>query len=163
MEEFTLKPVKSGNQVIGWLGLHRNQHRSDPFATVFPERQPKFFCLAVLRAEIEALQDGIGKLVDDLHLLSLADSRGPPLDLDIEGSATAEMPGDPDRLKQVFSNVLDNTLRHADVPGKLRISARSTGTGTHRHGLRHRIQADFHRHLSLPRSLQTPSRYPSSH
>ena len=39
------------------------------------------------------------------------------------------MQGDPDRLKQVFSNILDNTLRHADVPGKLRISTRSTGQG----------------------------------
>lgn len=263
MEEFTLKHVKSGSQIIGWLGLHRFQHRSDPFAAVFLERQSKFFYLAgvtaliltalvtlmlsrqilspvkaltegtqalssrqfgkrisvrakdelgqlaeafnsmsgtleryetmqqqwisdishelrtplaVLRAEIEALQDGIrkadaeslsslhaevvriGKLVDDLHLLSLADSqdlvfkklkldpigvlretvalfqnpldeRGLDLELDIEGSATAEMQGDPDRLKQVFSNILDNTLRHADVPGKLRVSTRSTGQG----------------------------------
>jgi len=263
MEEFTLKPVKSGSQIIGWLGLHRMQHRSDPFAAVFLERQSKFFYLAgvtalilaglvtvmlsrqilspvkalaegtqalssrqfdkrisvrskdelgqlaeafnsmsgileryetmqqqwisdishelrtplaVLRAEIEALQDGIrkadaeslsslhteviriGKLVDDLHLLSLADSqdlalkkskldpirvlsetvalfqnrmdeRGLHLDLDIEESTTAEMQGDPDRLKQVFSNILDNTLRHADVPGKLRIRSHSTGQG----------------------------------
>jgi len=130
--------------------------------------------LSVLRGEIEALQDGtreantqsmsslhaevirLGRLVEDLHLLSLADSqdlvprkkrldpievlretvglfqsrvkeRGLHLDVDMEGEPHARIEGNPDRLKQVFSNILENTLRYADTPGTLKISTRSTG------------------------------------
>ncbi len=262
VEAFTLKPIKSGNHIIGWLGLHRiPKEMSDAPAAAFLKRQSTFFLLitaaalilmailtlilsrqilgpvkaltegtqalisrrfhqripvrsqdelgrlaegfntmaqtleqyeamrqqwiidishelrtplSVLRGEIEALQDGvrkadakslsslhaeavrIGKLVDDLHLLSLADSqdlvfkeskldpvrvlretvgvfqnrveeRGLRLDLDIEGRISAEIEGNQDRLNQVFANILENTLRYADAPGKLRISARSAG------------------------------------
>jgi two-component system sensor histidine kinase BaeS len=130
--------------------------------------------LAVLRGEIEALQDGvrkaepetlsslhaeavrIGKLVEDLHLLSLADSeallsgngeldpaevlrdtvrlfqdrmaeRGLALDLNILEKPGARIEGNADRLKQVFSNLLENTLRYANTPGTLHISAFSEG------------------------------------
>ena len=98
----------------------------------------------------------IGKLVDDLHLLSLEDSRdlvfkktkldpigvlhetvglfenrvkerGMHFDLDMERKGTAKIEGNTDRLKQVFSNILENTLRYADAPGTLRISVRSIG------------------------------------
>jgi len=130
--------------------------------------------LTALRGKVEALQDGIwtpddeslaslhaetvriGKLVEDLHLLSLADSeglmlhrsnldpihvlretvalfqerldaRGLRLGLDVGGGTGTRMQGDPDRLRQVFSNILDNALRHADAPGTLHIRARSRG------------------------------------
>lgn len=124
--------------------------------------------LAILRGEIEAMQDGIRKmdgetldslhaevlrinrLVDDLHLLSLADSRN----LDIRKDSinpmrilqrTAErfrsrfssqniaicfdpqtcedmiLIGDEERLEHVFCNLLENTLRYTDSPGELHI------------------------------------------
>jgi two-component system sensor histidine kinase BaeS len=129
--------------------------------------------LAVLRGEIEALEDGIrqvnaetiaslhngvirlGKLVDDLHLLSLSDSgslllkktkidpigllgetlkvfhqlleeRSLRMELDIEEECGATMEADGDRLKQVFSNILENTLRYAEMPGTVRISGHCT-------------------------------------
>ena len=125
--------------------------------------------LAILRGEIEAMQDGIremsperlgslldetnriGKLVDDLHLLFEADSeslvreRRPinPLeilgdvitrfhtrlaqaDIQVEANSIAGqevvISGDQDRLRQLFSNIIENTIRYTDSPGILRIN-----------------------------------------
>jgi two-component system, OmpR family, sensor histidine kinase BaeS len=124
--------------------------------------------IAILRGEIEAIQDGVhemtrenmeslhseimllGKLVNDLHELSMADTgslsaKQEPVDVikvlqDTLGmfssSFTKELltvhydrkPGEPtivlgdkDRLVQVFSNILENTLRYTESPGELRI------------------------------------------
>jgi two-component system sensor histidine kinase BaeS len=125
--------------------------------------------LAILRGEIEAMQDGvreinverlgslhdetdrIGKLVDDLHVLFVADSenlvqqRHPvkPLailrevigafetrltqaGIQIEANSIedqgAVIIGDEDRLRQLFANLIENTIRYTDTPGVLRIS-----------------------------------------
>ena len=122
--------------------------------------------LAVLRAEIEALQDGVRplgpaslgslaqevsqltRLVEDLRLLSLSDLGAltyhtEPLDLGelIAESVRALAPalhdkgitlelrlapevvvvGDATRLAQVFANLLQNTLRYTDAPGRLQV------------------------------------------
>src|SRR5262245_24566954 len=122
--------------------------------------------LTALRAEIEAVQDGVrpltqasiasvahevhrlSRLVEDLRLLSLSDlgaltTRKEPLELDeaiadalAVGRAAMEQkplgvelrlaPGiiidaDPDRLSQVFSNLLQNTLRYTETPAFLHI------------------------------------------
>jgi two-component system sensor histidine kinase BaeS len=122
--------------------------------------------LTTLRAEIEAVQDGVRpltqasiasvgqevhrltRLVDDLRLLSLSDLgaltyRKAELDLAetiaetlAAGSATLQEAGisveqqmqpdvmveaDPDRLAQVFGNLLQNTVRYTDAPGRLRV------------------------------------------
>ena len=129
--------------------------------------------LAILRGEIEALQDGVrepgeatleslhsevvrlGKLVEDLHSLSLADSqsllprrdqvkpleilkemvadfrtrlapKGIDVKLALSDSEDIEMEGDADRLAQLFSNLLENTVRYTDSPGSLNIYARHT-------------------------------------
>jgi two-component system, OmpR family, sensor histidine kinase BaeS len=123
--------------------------------------------LSILRAEIEAMQDGVrtiteealaslhsevlhlSKIVDDLHELSSAESgmlaikRDPvnPLQVlkatlksfetrfkerdlhlqeDLE-STDITVAGDEDRLRQLFSNILENTLRYADAPGTLKV------------------------------------------
>ncbi|MGA2404602.1 MAG: ATP-binding protein [Syntrophobacteraceae bacterium] len=125
--------------------------------------------LAILRGEIEAMQDGVrtltrqrldslhmevlhlSRIVGDLHELSLIESwnskseqtavnlpeilketlecfrtrldrRGIRLDehATIEGDIL--IPADADRLQQLFSNLLENTLRYADVPGVLKVS-----------------------------------------
>jgi two-component system sensor histidine kinase BaeS len=125
--------------------------------------------LAILRGEIEAMQDGvremngdrlaslheetnrIGKLVDDLHVLFTADSEAlvrqkqPVMPLEIlqevmvafetrlsqagiqleAGSLddqTAVIMGDPDSLRQLFANLLENAIRYTDSPGVLRIN-----------------------------------------
>jgi len=127
--------------------------------------------LAVLRGEVEALQDGVrslsagtleslhseilrlSKLVDGLHQLSLADSqcllaqKDPVKPLAVlaemvglfrsrferrEISVTADISpaevllilGDADRLAQLFSNLLENTLNYTDSPGSLKIYER---------------------------------------
>lgn len=127
--------------------------------------------LAILRGEIEALQDGINqpdastfaslhqevshlqRLVSDLYDLSMSDSgalsyRKESLDIiallhetlalhstplqeqglqiDMQGlSAQAVLiQGDPQRLQQLFKNLLENSLRYTDKPGQLRISTR---------------------------------------
>ncbi len=131
--------------------------------------------LAILRGEIEAMQDGVrtvtrqgldslhlevmhlSRIVRDLHDLSLIESgsfspepaavnpldiltetlecfrtrlnqRGIRLDMNetIEGDIL--ILADADRLKQVFSNLLENTLRYAEVPGVLKISV-EVGSG----------------------------------
>ncbi|MEJ0100201.1 MAG: ATP-binding protein [Pseudomonadota bacterium] len=122
--------------------------------------------LTALRAEIEAVQDGVRpltqasiasvaqevqrltRLVEDLRLLTLSDlgaltHRKQPLDL---GEAIADalaasrgaveqkplgvelrlnpdviVDADPDRLAQVFGNLLQNTLRYTDAPAVLHI------------------------------------------
>ncbi|NLD69196.1 MAG: HAMP domain-containing protein [Limnobacter sp.] len=128
--------------------------------------------LASLRAEIEALQDGIRpldpeslaslaqevgqltRLVEDLRLLSMSDLgaldyRLEPLDLgELIGDTLqarrallaerglaleAELPpaaivsGDDARLTQVFANLLQNTLRYTDAPGRLRVALAAQG------------------------------------
>ena len=130
--------------------------------------------LAVLRAELEALQDGVrepddrsvhalhgevmrlSRLVDDLYDLSLTDVGAlsyrkedvDPLDLlqaDLDGLSseflirkiTVEwerdraprtvVHADPDRLSQLWSNLLVNALRHTDPGGTLKITASKEG------------------------------------
>ena len=127
--------------------------------------------LAVLRGEIEALQDGVrpldqeslaslsgeatrlARLVEDLHTLSLSDLgaltyRKEPVDLaevvtdsvDAQRSffeqkglrlkleaASARVLGDADRLKQVFGNLLQNSLRYTDAPGEISVRVRNGG------------------------------------
>ncbi len=124
--------------------------------------------LAVLRGEVEALQDGIrqptpdsirslhgevmrlNRLVDDLYQLSMSDLGALTYrkeDLDLaelvtdaivsfrpefarkEISLTEDIPmargvvvfGDPERLRQLFTNLLDNALKYTDEEGKLAI------------------------------------------
>jgi two-component system sensor histidine kinase BaeS len=125
--------------------------------------------LAVLRGEIEALQDGVrptslgslaqevgqlARLVEDLHLLSLSDLGAldhykEPLDLaeaiedvveaqrralderrievELRLERGARILGDAARLGQVFGNLLQNTLRYTDSPGRLAIAVRRSG------------------------------------
>ncbi|MBJ3816473.1 two-component system sensor histidine kinase BaeS [Shimwellia pseudoproteus] len=128
--------------------------------------------LAVLRGELEAIQDGVRqftpdtvaslqmevatltKLVDDLHQLSLSDegalayqkrpidiiallemaagifrerfhSRSLAINLALPDDVTVF--GDPDRLSQLFHNLLENSLRYTDKGGQLTISGQITG------------------------------------
>ncbi|WP_147198836.1 two-component system sensor histidine kinase BaeS [Pantoea sp. MBD-2R] len=123
--------------------------------------------LAILRGELEAIQDGIRKLtpesivslqgevttltklVDDVHQLSLSDegalayrrsqtdlvpllevvaanfsgryqSHGLRLDLNLPDQAP--LFGDPDRLMQLFTNLMENSLRYTDAGGALTVT-----------------------------------------
>lgn len=125
--------------------------------------------LAVLRGEIEAVQDGVRKLspqtldtlhgevmrlerlVGDLYELSMSDigamqyrktdidllevleqcleahhtqfaDREVTLSLQPDRSQTLPVLGDPERLSQLFSNLLKNTLRYTNPGGQLQIS-----------------------------------------
>ncbi len=126
--------------------------------------------LAVLRGEIEALQDGVrpqspqslamlhdevmhlNRLVEDLYQLSLADinalsyrkkptklgetlrqavepfrgefaERGIRLSCEISAADTLLMQADNRRLHQLFSNLLENSLRYTESGGELQIRA----------------------------------------
>ena len=128
--------------------------------------------LAVLSAELEALEDGVrpltsealaslrgevgalGKLVDDLNQLALADvgaltyrkdtlelaplveqaldsyrerfaQRG--LELERRCAPAARVFGDPDRLTQMLRNLLENSARYSDPGGRVRVSVRPEG------------------------------------
>ena len=125
--------------------------------------------LAVLRAQIEALQDGVhqagaqslgrlhdevlrmARLVDDLHELARADSHALGLRLEpvqpgeimaevlsrfaprckAAGLALQTAPGppgpavamaDPDRLRQVFGNLVENAIRYTDAGGTIAVT-----------------------------------------
>ncbi len=124
--------------------------------------------LAILRGEIEAIQDGVREVTEealeslhaevlhvirivlDLHDLSLIESwtsrseQGPVNPLEVLGECLrafhsrfeargitletsgvrgggVEVVGDADRMRQLYSNLLENTLRYANIPGTLRI------------------------------------------
>ena len=127
--------------------------------------------LAVLRGEIEALQDGvrrptpgnlaslhdeiqrISKLVEDLHLLSLADSEQLQLqnkwispeeiiektlasyrtrfnqhdiaiDMELVGLKEIRIKGDASRLEQVFTNIFENSCKYGSSPGVFTITGK---------------------------------------
>jgi two-component system sensor histidine kinase BaeS len=127
--------------------------------------------LAILRGEIEAMQDGIrtvtsrgldslhhevlhlSRIVTDLHDLSLIESRsfnsdlsavnpfeilmetlecfrtrldqrGIGLDVQEAEKSDVLITADADRLKQLFSNIMENSLRYTNVPGILRVLCR---------------------------------------
>jgi len=123
--------------------------------------------LAILRGELEAMQDGVRKLtpeaiaslqsevvvltklVDDLHQLSLSDEgalayrkqatdlvqllevtagsfaeryRAHGLTLKLNLPDNAPFFGDPDRLMQLFTNLLENSLRYTDSGGRVEVT-----------------------------------------
>jgi len=129
--------------------------------------------LAVLKAQLEALEDGVrpltreslgalngevaalGKLVEDLNQLALADVgalayRKEPADaaelleqavesfaarigerrlaIDKQWTQGVRVFADADRLVQAFRNLLENSLRYTDPGGRLRIGARREGS-----------------------------------
>ncbi|MGK9172913.1 two-component system sensor histidine kinase BaeS [Yokenella regensburgei] len=147
--------------------LERNQQmRRDFMADISHElRTP----LAVLRGELEAIQDGVRqftpesvaslqaevgtltKLVNDLHQLSMSDEgalayqkstvdvvslvevaagafrerfTARKLTLILSLPTHACVFGDPDRLMQLFNNLMENSLRYTDSGGSLHISGR---------------------------------------
>ncbi|MGC9196397.1 MAG: ATP-binding protein [Syntrophobacteraceae bacterium] len=98
----------------------------------------------------------LSRIVSDLHELSLIESatfdcnlsvlepvsvlcdtaelfrarlelRGLGLDLQKSGDEEVLVLADPDRLKQLFSNIFENTLRYAEVPGSLKVSHTTQG------------------------------------
>lgn len=134
--------------------------------------------LAILRAEVEAVQDGVmdgattmdsvraeiirlGSIVDDLHELSLADSGSLPVDRDpVDALATLRealatfaprfsqagiaigeamtgagliVMGDRGRLFQVYSNILENSLRYTETGGVLKARAYPADALAHIH------------------------------
>ena len=130
--------------------------------------------LSILRAELEALQDGVrtlepaavtslmsdverlNRLVEDLYQLSMTDlgamsyqkrdvdptallkddvdalagefqRQGLQLQFRDDLPSPAKLQGDPDRLSQLFRNLLQNSLRYTDTGGRLEIVIKRTG------------------------------------
>jgi two-component system sensor histidine kinase BaeS len=130
--------------------------------------------IALLRAELEAIQDGVrpldrtavdalhgdvlrlGRLVDDLYELSMTDlgalryrmvptDIGEVLEADLDAlrprfaaagltlmyedrrPARTESPADPDRLSQLFRNLLRNSLQYTDPGGSLEVRLHQGG------------------------------------
>ncbi|MBU0946438.1 MAG: HAMP domain-containing protein [Proteobacteria bacterium] len=124
--------------------------------------------LAVLRGEVEALQDGIRRpepdtiaalhgeiihlerIVNDLYELSMSDigalnykrvavnpvgilagtielfeqrvsQKGLKLLTELDEGDSCSLLADPDRLQQLFTNLLENSLRYTDSPGKIEV------------------------------------------
>ena len=127
--------------------------------------------LAVIQGELAAIEDGVrplnsaslgslqdesralGKLIDDLYQLSLADlgaldyrrrdinlrselstllrplrercdARGLTLDDSGVAGALLMVHADPDRLAQLVNNLIENSMRYTDSPGRIEVSCR---------------------------------------
>ncbi|OON39680.1 two-component system sensor histidine kinase BaeA [Izhakiella australiensis] len=158
------------NRLAGTLEKNESMRRAFMADISHELRTP----LAILRGELEALQDGVRKLtpqsivslqnevatltklVDDLHQLSLSDEgalayRKKNIDLaallemaagafreryasrqmrlELHLPAFAAQFGDPDRLFQLFTNLIENSLRYSDAGGMLRITLVAAETG----------------------------------
>lgn len=90
--------------------LRRSMSDSGDFALNLAPVQP----LALLRDAIDLVHDRFQRAnlaLDTAELDALAATRTPTI------------PGDADRLTQVFVNLLENSLRYTDPPGTLRIAA----------------------------------------
>ena len=134
--------------------------------------------LAILRGELEALEDGIrtltperlrslqaevatlGKLVDDLYDLSLADvgaltyhkeridlvplveiavgafrdrfgARGIALEASFADQSPILVNADPGRLNQVLNNLLENCARYTDAGGRVRVAVQNADGAAH--------------------------------
>jgi len=130
--------------------------------------------VAVLRGELELLQDGIrpfdkhsvaslhsetlrlGRLIDDLNTLSMAQASGIEYQMDslnltallenhlekyrdsiqgIEIKIHAEknlwLQGDKQRLTQLLDNLMQNSIRYTDVPGSISVELTSTNNTIH--------------------------------
>ena len=159
------------NQMADQLGRQEQTRREWLASTSHELRTP----LTVLRALIEALQEGVRKgdpgtlqrlhdqvmllsqLVDDLHQLAQHDAGNVRLDtqrfevrqllddvmdgqrqrLDQAGIAVTLLDhagpvavvADAQRLTQLFHNLIENTLRYTDAPGRLQITLSLKGAG----------------------------------
>ena len=129
--------------------------------------------LAAMTAEVDALADGVrpyssdaisslkeeasslGRLVNDLHFLAVADLSAPSctfttldpvtlcrdvverfkgraddagltLELDVQIQNPMTVTWDEGRIEQVLSNILTNSLRYTDAPGKVLVSMQET-------------------------------------
>ena len=179
--DFKVRVRPTSHDEIGQLGadfnqlaqsLERTEHlRRNLMADISHEfRTP----LAVLRAELEAIEDGVrslspgsirsllaevdtlNKLVGDVHDLAVADlgalsyrranvnlaeilrtctaafhSRFRRAGLDVESSILARdliVFADEGRLQQLFNNLLENSARHTDAGGRVRIEADAVDT-----------------------------------
>lgn len=106
--------------------------------------------LATAHAEAQRL----GRMVDDLHTLALADAEelpvhlqaveakgalahavrlfeaeasGAGITLSIAAPEALTLQADPDRLAQILSNLIGNALRHTSAGGRITLSARASG------------------------------------
>ncbi len=159
------------NMLASTLEQHDQSHKKWITDTSHELRTP----VAVLRAQVEALQDGVqepnqatldvlhnqvmilGKLIDDLHDLARFDLNQlkfhfVPTDIpailieSIESfedrfklksirvdtssicNAHCVLSADPARLRQLFENLFENSLRYTDEGGQFVVSARNDGT-----------------------------------
>lgn len=115
-------------------------------------RQPEPALIARLHGEVLQL----ARLVQDLHTLSMADlgrlpcefSRGEAgatllraaqsfdaqaqqrgLQLQVHGGPCADVYWDPGRIRQLLGNLLNNSLRYTDAPGRIEVSWQIRGSG----------------------------------
>lgn len=161
--------MRDFNRLGATLGRQEASRRQWVADTSHELRTP----ISILRAQIEALKDGVHqpsaavvgrlhaevlaltRLVDDLHELARADAGGlalrrqrlDPLEI-VDEVVTALAPrlherriavaferradpaacvlADPDRLRQLTANLIENTLRYTDPGGRLRITHNTT-------------------------------------
>ncbi|MDU7297620.1 MAG: ATP-binding protein [Klebsiella pneumoniae] len=123
--DFSTRVTVTGGDELGRLAqdfnqlastLERNQQmRRDLMADISHElRTP----LAVLRGELEAIQDGVRRFTPESI---------PSLQAEVATLTKLVIFGDRDRLMQLFNNLLENSLRYTDSGGSLHITARRSG------------------------------------
>src|SRR5437667_127728 len=166
-EDAAVRPVIVDDRIVGWIGQAPFRRLSSAAELSFQQEQLRAAWI-IAGLALEAIEDGVrplsreslaslnhevaalGKLVDDLYQLALADVgalayRKEPVEitqllqeavdslgerfnerrLSVETDlAPARAFADGDRLTQAFRNLLENSLRYTDAGGRLRIVAR---------------------------------------
>lgn len=69
----------------------------------------------------------LSQLVTDVHRNLLVRAQGQKIHLTLETAAVPPIMGDPDRLMQVFTNLVDNALTHTPAGGRVHLAVREHG------------------------------------
>lgn len=77
--------------------------------------------------QINMRQVDLGSILADVHRSQLPNARAKSIEMEIDVAEGVLVAGDPDRLAQIFTNLVDNALAYTRAGGIVRLSTRANG------------------------------------